>query len=228
MDYVSLLFFVGVGLVFWFLFKRTQLKREREQREDALRTTKSWEEALPADETERRKVLAFREKGYFALWELAKNDPKLQAAYAPKAEAARQKHGNKARPCPQCGAAADKLEWFYFNIQGNHGWMTDCPQCNLQVDFFAEREEGQTELWERLKDDAKFQAAYTSRAGAARQKYGDKAHACPNCGLAAAKLEWFYFVTPTSYWQARAGSAGWMTACQHCNVQVDFFIEVMN
>jgi hypothetical protein len=46
--------------------------------------------------------------------------------------------------------------------------------------------------------------------------------------LAADKLEWFYFISPPSAWQALAGRAGWMTACQQCSIQVDFFVELPN
>jgi hypothetical protein len=53
-------------------------------------------------------------------------------------------------------------------------------------------------------------------------------HAWPNCGSAADKLDWFYFATPAESWQHLAGRAGWMTACQQCGIQVDFFVELMN
>lgn len=92
----------------------------------------------------------------------------------------------------------------------------------------AVKEKGYTECWEQAINDTDFHTESASKAEAARQKYGDKAHACPKCGTRAHKLAWFYITSAPSSWQALAGRGGWMTACRQCNVQVDFFPELLN
>jgi hypothetical protein len=57
--------------------------------------------------------------------------------------------------------------------------------------------------------------------------YLKRAKTCPQCGLAA-QLTWFYFESPKETWENLCGRAGWMTVCDKCHVQVDFFLEVMN
>lgn len=61
------------------------------------------------------------------------------------AKKGRQMFQDKARSCA-CGKPADKLEWFYFKSpketwktgHGKAGWMTFCPSCKCQIDFFVE------------------------------------------------------------------------------------------
>ncbi len=56
------------------------------------------------------------------------------------------RHFAYARPCPKCGAAKEKLSWFYFrspketweNLCGIEGWMGVCDPCHMQVNFFSE------------------------------------------------------------------------------------------
>jgi hypothetical protein len=94
----------------------------------------------------RQELQALWEKGHIEFLDLVKKDPQFQAPYAAKAEAAKQKYGKRAHPCPKCGAAADKLGWFYYKsppptwkmLCGHLGWMTVCQQCDVQVDFFPE------------------------------------------------------------------------------------------
>lgn len=90
------------------------------------------------------------------------------------------------------------------------------------------REKGYTHYWQLAKNDPTFQARFAPKAKAARQKYSARARPCPKCGTKEDKLDWFYFMTPGSYLQALAGRAGWMTACPKCNVEVDFFVEIMS
>lgn len=59
-------------------------------------------------------------------------------------------------------------------------------------------------------------------------KYRATAKPCPKCGKASADLVWFYFESPKWTWENLCGRAGWMTVCDTCHVQVDFFLEVMN
>lgn len=63
---------------------------------------------------------------------------------------------------------------------------------------------------------------------AAKEKYLAKAKPCPQCGTVANELAWFYFDSPTETWKHLCGCAGWMTVCDPCHVQVDFFLEVMS
>lgn len=58
--------------------------------------------------------------------------------------------------------------------------------------------------------------------------YRATAKPCPKCGKGSAELSWFYFESPKWTWENLCGRAGWMTVCDHCRVQVDFFLEVMS
>lgn len=79
--------------------------------------------------------------------------------------------------------------------------------------------------WEAAMRNRDLQAGYDPDA--ARQKYGQSSHPCPICG--SQQLTWFYYFTPPPPYELRGtgahGAAGWMTACEHCGVQVDFFQE---
>jgi HEAT repeat protein len=57
----------------------------------------------------------------------------------------------------------------------------------------------------------------------AKLAYARQAHNCPICGKAANELAWFFFSTPPKTWQDLMGHAGWMTVCDDCHIQVDFF-----
>lgn len=78
--------------------------------------------------------------------------------------------------------------------------------------------------WEAAMRDKVFQARHDSSA--AKQKYGHSAHRCPKCG--SPEVTWFYYVTPPPRYELRRfhGFAGWMTACERCNVEIDFFEEM--
>lgn len=58
-------------------------------------------------------------------------------------------------------------------------------------------------------------------------KYRVMAKPCPKCGKASGELAWFYFESPKWTWENLCGRAGWMTVCDACHMQVDFFLEVM-
>lgn len=77
--------------------------------------------------------------------------------------------------------------------------------------------------WEAALRDLEFQARHDSAA--AKQKYGGSAQPCPQCK--SIDLAWFYFVTPPPPYEHQwiHGFAGWETACQKCNIEVDFFPE---
>jgi len=78
--------------------------------------------------------------------------------------------------------------------------------------------------WEAAMRDRDFQAKHD--LSAAKQKYGHLTNPCPKCG--SRELTWFYYVTPPPRYELRQfhGFAGWMTACERCSVQIDFFDEV--
>ncbi len=59
-------------------------------------------------------------------------------------------------------------------------------------------------------------------------KYRATAKPCPKCRKASADLAWFYFESPKWTLENLCGRAGWMTVCDTCRVQVDFFLEVLN
>ena len=65
-------------------------------------------------------------------------------------------------------------------------------------------------------------------AAEARQRYAATAKPCPRCQTGADKLTWFYFESPAWTWEHLCGRAGWLTVCDPCHAQVDFFLEVMN
>lgn len=62
----------------------------------------------------------------------------------------------------------------------------------------------------------------------AKPRYLHVARACPKCSLAANRLSWIYVATSEYSWKMHQGRAGWMTICEHCQCQVDFFVEIMN
>lgn len=51
---------------------------------------------------------------------------------------------------------------------------------------------------------------------------------CPCCKSSASELSWIYFVSPKTTWEWMCGRAGWLTVCEKCRIQVQFFLEMMN
>jgi hypothetical protein len=88
---------------------------------------------------------------------------------------------------------------------------------------------GEIYRWEHVnasRNDKNLQKQYSLEE--AMNDYLKKASPCPKCKLSPEKLSWFYFITPLRYWKHRSGRAGWITVCDQCNYQVDFFSEIMN
>ena len=56
----------------------------------------------------------------------------------------------------------------------------------------------------------------------------DRARNCPQCAQAPAQLTWIYFESPAWTWQNMCGRAGWMTVCDDCRLQTQFFLETLN
>ena len=55
-----------------------------------------------------------------------------------------------------------------------------------------------------------------------------RAQNCPECGRTPAQLTWVHFSSPAWTWQQLCGREGWLTLCDHCGLQIDFFLERMN
>jgi len=62
-----------------------------------------------------------------------------------------------------------------------------------------------------------------------RENYISIAKPCPKCQTDPARLTWFYFQSPPWTWgEALCGRAGWLSVCDNCHFQVEFFEEVMS
>jgi hypothetical protein len=77
-----------------------------------------------------------------------------------------------------------------------------------------------------IRENRQFQRHYPKRA--AQRAFGGAALACPTCGLHALKHTWFYFESPEWTWERLCGRAGWMTVCDACHRQVNFFLDKLN
>jgi HEAT repeat protein len=62
----------------------------------------------------------------------------------------------------------------------------------------------------------------------AKTSYLDQAKDCPICATSANELTWFPFATPPETWEKLVGRGGWISVCDKCNIQVDFFMTIMN
>ena len=54
------------------------------------------------------------------------------------------------------------------------------------------------------------------------------ARCCPQCGTAPSDLQWIYFRSPPSTWEALCGQEGWLALCERCHRQVYFARTAMN
>jgi hypothetical protein len=84
--------------------------------------------------------------------------------------------------------------------------------------------------WEEVdaaRADARLQRRHGKRS--ARRLYESSAERCPQCGAPAAEHAWFYFQSSVETWRSlHCGRAGWMTVCDTCHRQVNFFLEAMS
>jgi hypothetical protein len=71
-------------------------------------------------------------------------------------------------------------------------------------------------------------AILTLRPHQRKESYAKGAHPCPFCGRQADQLTWIYFVSPEWTWQKLCGRAGWLTVCDTCHAQINFFCEQMS
>ena len=51
---------------------------------------------------------------------------------------------------------------------------------------------------------------------------------CPTCGSSAESLTWFWFSSPKWTWRSLCGRSGWVSYCDKCKAQVDFYCVWMN
>lgn len=80
--------------------------------------------------------------------EAARHNARLQKRHRGKERVAEglPAHFAYVRPCPTCGAASEKLSWFYFespketwpNECGVAGWMAVCDPCHIQINLFGD------------------------------------------------------------------------------------------
>ncbi len=63
---------------------------------------------------------------------------------------------------------------------------------------------------------------------AARSQHLSQAQPCPKCGATAAELSWIFFSSPKWTWEHLCGRAGYLTICEPCNWQVEFFLTMLN
>ncbi|HXS69877.1 MAG TPA: hypothetical protein VN761_13615 [Candidatus Polarisedimenticolia bacterium] len=83
--------------------------------------------------------------------------------------------------------------------------------------------------WEHVeaaRNDSRLQREHPA-TDAKERLVGHSKH-CPQCNAAPNALHWFYFCSPDKTREMLCGRAGWMTVCDKCRRQVDFFLEVMN
>jgi len=91
------------------------------------------------------------------------------------------------------------------------------------------QEDDQRFPWEHVeasRNDRRLQKAHPLTK--AKAYYASMAKPCPQCKSAVTNLHWFYFESPDWTWKNECGQAGWMTVCESCHRQIDFFGEVMS
>jgi len=51
---------------------------------------------------------------------------------------------------------------------------------------------------------------------------------CPKCGTPSKNLNWIEFVSPDSTWKGLMGTAGYLSICPKCRIQVESICIIMN
>lgn len=62
----------------------------------------------------------------------------------------------------------------------------------------------------------------------AREQYAAESASCPSCGASPIQLAWFYVESSAWTWRNECGRAGWMTVCDLCRRQVNYFEEMIS
>src|SRR5262245_35373083 len=68
-------------------------------------------------------------------------------------------------------------------------------------------------------------AVYRCAIDFAREQHGEHARACPECGREPSALFWCSVSSPEEDWDEGRGLVGFLTLCDSCKAQVDFFID---
>jgi hypothetical protein len=79
---------------------------------------------------------------------------------------------------------------------------------------------------EEARDNVRLQRGHPIEEG--YRNYLAAAKPCPQCQAAPEQLSWFYFSSPSATWKDLCGTSGWMTVCDRCHLQVNYFMEVMS
>ena len=59
----------------------------------------------------------------------------------------------------------------------------------------------------------------------AKEKFLDQAMPCPLCKTPPDQLSWVYMVIPRWACKDVEQNEGWVTICDRCKIQIDFFLE---
>jgi len=133
------------------------------------------------------------------------------------------------------------LPWSTYN-KGTK-WLkeeTKCLQEQQEIDAAKERfleadrmrrQRGEQTIADYQRNDVWLQSRYPSDE--ARQKYGAQAKGCPRCGRTPDMLTWFYCIGGPKLERWPPGAVcilfkrlfGRMTYCEHCDLDVDYFVE---
>lgn len=141
-------------------------------------------------------------------------------------EDAKREYLPGAASCPQCKASPDQLSWVYYRVPmrllprhwRKHGWLTVCDQCKLQIDFFPWKQA--IFPWEAVngaRNNIDLQSQFSPDE--AKSRYLRDSLPCPRCQTTGSELSWVYY---QARWEKKAG---WLTICDQCNIQVEFFLE---
>lgn len=59
----------------------------------------------------------------------------------------------------------------------------------------------------------------------AKEKFLEQAMPCPLCKTPPEQLSWVYMVIPKWACKDAEQNEGWVTICDRCKIQIDFFLE---
>lgn len=109
----------------------------------------------------------------------------------------------------------------------------ECPgaiESKEQVDFIVAYEEDIKKIfpWEDVSACRGYSGKKKIPWSFGKKKYLVQAKPCPRCGKKPDELYWIYFESPEFTWELLCGRAGWLTICDTCHYQVNFFLEKMS
>lgn len=59
----------------------------------------------------------------------------------------------------------------------------------------------------------------------AKEKFLEQAIPCPLCKTPPEQLSWVYMVIPEWVCKDATQKKGWVTICDRCKIQIDFFVD---